>query len=123
MVEPIKILLVDDWDSIRMAIGIWFAEDLDIEIVGEACDGQQAIAQCAALQPDVVVMDIVMPRMDGITATRQICQQFPHIRVILLTFSLDYELNQTALKAGAYKVIMKDYDLQLLKETMQEQSP
>jgi len=117
--KRIRILLVDDWDSIRLAIGSWFIDDPDFEIIGEACDGRQAITRCEALQPDVVVMDIVMPRMDGIMATKEIRQRFPHICVIILTMSVEYELTQAALNAGAYKVIIKGYDLPPLRNAMQ----
>lgn len=107
---PIRILLVDDHAIVRKGLRALLAETDDIEVVGEAADGQQAINQAAALQPDVILMDLVMPDMDGIEATQQITRQQPQVRVLALTsFAADDKLFP-AIKAGALGYLLKDSD-------------
>ena len=81
----ITILLVDDQNLIRQGLKALLELESDLEVIGEAENGQIAIECVAALQPNVVLMDIRMPVMDGVTATKEICQQFPNANILVLT--------------------------------------
>ncbi|MFC7787731.1 response regulator [Microbacterium sp. MAHUQ-60] len=105
---PIRVLLVDNQSLIRIGFRLVLEAETDIEIVGEAGDGADAIAQTAALAPDVVLMDVRMPGIDGIAATERIVRQHPHVRVLVLTtFDLD-EYAFGAIRAGASGFLLKD---------------
>jgi len=109
MTSPtIRVLLVDDHAVVRSGLSFFLSTTDDIEVVGEAADGVQALRLCAQLQPDVVLMDMVMPQMDGFTAMQQIRQRYPAIRVIALTSFLDGEFVQRALQGGASGYLLKD---------------
>jgi NarL family two-component system response regulator LiaR len=109
MTSPtIRVLLVDDHAVVRRGLSFFLSTTDDIEVVGEAADGVQALRLCAQLQPDVVLMDMVMPQMDGFTAMQQIRQRYPAIRVIALTSFLDGEFVQRALQGGASGYLLKD---------------
>ncbi len=107
---PIRILLVDDHAIVRKGLRALLTELDDIEVIGEANDGQEAIKQAAALQPDVILMDIVMPNVDGIEATRQITQRQPESRVLALTSFAGDDQVFPAIKAGALGYLLKDSD-------------
>lgn len=108
MTEKIRVLLVDDQQLIRLGFRMVLEAENDIEVVGEAGDGGVAIAQAAALQPDLVLMDIRMPGLDGIAATEQIVHRHPQTRVLVLTtFDLD-EYAFGAIRAGASGFLLKD---------------
>jgi len=108
MTDPIRVLLVDDQSLIRIGFRLVLEAEPDIEIVGEAGDGAEAIAKTAALQPDVVLMDVRMPGIDGIAATAQIVHEHPQVRVLVLTtFDLD-EYAFGAIRAGASGFLLKD---------------
>ncbi|MDR1265975.1 MAG: response regulator transcription factor [Propionibacteriaceae bacterium] len=108
MSEPIRVLLVDDQSLMRMGFAMVLRAEPDIKVVGEAADGRTALAQAAALKPDVVLMDVRMPGMDGIEATRRLVERAPAAKVIVLTtFDLD-EYAFGALKAGASGFLLKD---------------
>ncbi|GAA3022808.1 response regulator [Microbacterium dextranolyticum] len=110
MTEPIRVLLVDDQPLIRLGFAMVLDAEPDIAIVGEAGDGQDALAQSVRLQPDVVLMDVRMPRVDGIAATADILAALPDTRVLVLTtFDLD-EYAFAALDAGASGFLLKDVD-------------
>ena len=109
MTSPtIRVLLVDDHAVIRSGLSFFLSTTDDIEVVGEAADGEQALRLCAQLHPDVVLMDMVMPGMDGFTAIQQVHQQQPAIRVLALTSFLDGAFVQRALQAGASGYLLKD---------------
>ncbi|MFE4464967.1 response regulator [Oerskovia sp. NPDC056781] len=102
------VLLVDDQALLRLGFRLVIESEPDLEVVGEASDGQVAIAQTAALAPDVVVMDIRMPGMDGIEATRRIVSEHPATRVLVLTtFDVD-EYAFAALRSGASGFLLKN---------------
>ena len=104
----IRILLVDDHSFIRRALKISLGDESALEIVGEAENGQFAIVQVESLQPDVVLMDIQMPLMDGVEATKQICDRFPETKVLILTVDDTEEYVSQALKYGASGYILKN---------------
>ncbi|MDQ0744593.1 DNA-binding NarL/FixJ family response regulator [Clavibacter sp. B3I6] len=103
-----RILLVDDQSLVRMGFRLVLESAADLEVVGEAADGRTAIDQVAALRPDVVLMDVRMPGVDGIEATRRIVAEHPDVRVLILTtFDVD-EHAFAALRAGASGFLLKD---------------
>jgi DNA-binding NarL/FixJ family response regulator len=104
----IRILLVDDQHLIRQGLKALLELEPDLEVVGEGENGQMAIALVASLQPDVVLMDIRMPLMDGVAATRAINQQFPGTRVLVLTTFDDDQYVAEALRCGAMGYLLKD---------------
>ncbi|NQX60192.1 response regulator transcription factor [Paenibacillus qinlingensis] len=104
---PLKLLLVDDQDLIRESLHIVLGMDPDIEVVGLAENGQVAVKLSEEVQPDVVLMDIHMPIMDGVEATRQIKAAWPHIRVIILTTFQEIGYVVDALSAGAEGYLLK----------------
>jgi DNA-binding NarL/FixJ family response regulator len=104
----IRVLLADDQDLVREGLRMMLDAEEDIEVVGEAADGRQALAEARRLDPDVVVMDVRMPELDGIEATARLAQTGSHARVLVLTtFDLD-EYVYRALKAGASGFLLKD---------------
>ncbi|UJP09716.1 response regulator transcription factor [Microbacterium sp. KUDC0406] len=108
MTEPIRVLLVDDQQLIRVGFRMVLEAEGDIQVVGEAGDGAAAVRQAGLLAPDVVLMDVRMPGMDGIAATESIVQEHPGIRVLVLTtFDLD-EYAFGAIRAGASGFLLKD---------------
>lgn len=107
MLKPIRILLVDDHRIIREALRVVLEQDSGLRIVGEAGDGESALALAEKLQPDVVVMDIAMPGMTGIEATRQLSVKHPHIKVLALSTYLNRSIIQQMLAAGASSYIAK----------------
>ncbi len=104
----IKVLLVDDQPLLRTGFGLILATEPDIEVVGEAADGEVALVQAQALQPDVVLMDVRMPRMDGIEATRRLTAAGAGPRVLVLTTFDHDEYVVEALRAGASGFLLKD---------------
>jgi DNA-binding NarL/FixJ family response regulator len=122
--EPYKcrVLLVDDHVPIRIALRNVLAEYTDVQIVGEACDGAQAVEQVAACQPDVILMDIRMPRMNGIEAARVIKKSWQEVAIIGLCTVQDLYTTETFLKAGALAVISKDR-VEDLHSTIQRACP
>lgn len=105
---PIDVLLVDDHTLVRQGLRLLLGQDDEIRVVGEACDGLDALQQVAALLPRVVLMDLVMPRMDGITAIREIRLGFPDVEVIALTSVLEDASVVTAVQNGAIGYLLKD---------------
>jgi NarL family two-component system response regulator LiaR len=106
--EPIRILVVDDHPVVRQGLRVLLATEKDLEVVGEAADGREAIGEVARTSPDVVLMDLVMPEMDGVEATRRIVAGHPRTNVLVLTsFGGDDKLFP-AVEAGALGFLMKD---------------
>ena len=104
----IRVLIADDHAIVRSGISALLAQVSDIEVVGEASDGQQAVTQAAILHPDVILMDLVMPNMDGIEAIRQIKARQPDSRILVLTsFAADDKVFP-AIKAGALGYLLKE---------------
>ncbi len=106
--SPIRVLITDDHSIVRKGIRALLATEPDIEVVGEANDGAEAATQAQALRPDVILMDLVMPKVDGIEATRRILAQQPGMRILVLTsFAADDKVFP-AIKAGALGYLLKD---------------
>ena len=106
--NPIRVMIVDDHMMVRRGLATFLKVFDDLELSGEAENGEVAIQLCARVQPDVILMDMVMPIMDGATATRAIRQQFPQVQVIALTSFKEGELIKNALEAGAIGYLLKD---------------
>jgi NarL family two-component system response regulator LiaR len=106
--RPTRVLIVDDHGVVREGLRAYLELETDIQVVGEAKDGLEAVRRAAELQPDVVLMDLVMPNMDGVDATSRIKQQQPTTHVIILTSFLDDERVVPAIRAGATSYLLKD---------------
>ena len=104
----IRVLLVDDHGIVRDALYYLLSAQGDIDIIGTAVDGQDAIDQVRLDCPDVIVMDIAMPRKDGLQATREICKFCPATRVVMLTIYDSREHIEQAMNAGAQGYVLKD---------------
>jgi len=104
----IRVMLVDDHLMVRRGLATFLKVYDDLELVGEASSGQEAVQLCDQHQPDVVLMDMVMPDMDGASATRLIRQKFPSIQVLALTSFKEESLVKGALQAGAIGYLLKD---------------
>jgi DNA-binding NarL/FixJ family response regulator len=103
----IRVLLVDDQDIFRQGLVALLSVRQDIKVIGEACNGQEAIAITAELQPDVILMDVRMPVCDGVLATREIHQRFPWIQIVVLTTFDDDDYIWRSLQAGAIGYLLK----------------
>lgn len=103
----IKVLIVDDHEMVRLGISSYLGVQDDIEVIGEADDGQQGYDKALVLHPDVVLMDLVMPVMNGVDATKKILRDWPAAKVIILTSFIDDELVYPAIEAGAASYILK----------------
>ncbi|HSJ52700.1 MAG TPA: response regulator transcription factor [Anaerolineae bacterium] len=120
MGERIRILLVDDHAIVRKGLRALLVTEPGLEVVGEAENGQQAIAEARRLCPDVVLMDLVMPGMDGLEATRRIVAEQPEVRILVLTsFAADDKVFP-ALKAGALGYLLKDSGPEELVQAIQQ---
>ena len=105
---PIRVLLTDDHAIVRKGVRALLATERDIQVVGEACDGEEAVAQAEALRPDVILMDLVMPKLDGIEAISQVMAKLPSTRILVLTSFAADEKVFPAIKAGALGYLLKD---------------
>lgn len=115
---PVRVLLVDDQALFREALATLLDVRDDIEVVGEAADGDEALRRAAALSPDVVLMDLRMPVLDGVAATRRLRVERPEVRVIALTTFDDDEEVFAALRAGAVGYLLKDVSSERLVEAI-----
>ncbi len=108
MSERIRVLIADDHAVVRQGLRALLAIDPRLELVGEAADGVEAVDQARALQPDVILLDLLMPRQDGIAAIRAIKQERPEARILVLTSFAEEEKVFPAIKAGALGYLLKD---------------
>jgi NarL family two-component system response regulator LiaR len=107
-VEPIRVLVADDHAIVRKGIRALLATEPSIDVVGEAQNGQEALSQARAVQPHVILMDLVMPEMDGLEATRCILETQPEVRVLVLTSFASDDKVFPAIRAGAMGYLLKD---------------
>ncbi|HUT17611.1 MAG TPA: response regulator transcription factor [Anaerolineae bacterium] len=105
---PIRVIVVDDQELVREGLAIILDAQPDIEVVGQAADGQEAVALASRLHPDVVLMDIKMPRLDGIAATREIKRRQLAVQILILTTYSEDELVFEGIRAGASGYLLKD---------------
>jgi NarL family two-component system response regulator LiaR len=106
--RPIRVMIVDDHAMVRRGLGAFLKVHADLELVGEATDGPEALRVCDQVKPDVILMDLVMPAMGGPATTKAIRDKCPHVQVIALTSFQEKELVREALEAGAISYLLKN---------------
>jgi DNA-binding NarL/FixJ family response regulator len=118
--QKIRVLLVDDNDVLRSGLVIFIDTFDDLQLVGEGRTGAEAVQLCAKVHPDVVLMDLKMPVMDGVKAAQVISQQYPSIRVIALTSFDDEPLIQSAKQAGIQEYLLKNVTIETMADTIRK---
>ena len=118
--EPLRIMLVDDHVLFRKGIASLLEDRQDIEVVGEAEDGLEAVSKAQELIPDVILMDVHMPKRDGLEATRIIKQELPHVQIVMLTVSDDDDDLFQAIKNGAKGYLLKDLEPERLFDLLDQ---
>ncbi len=116
--RPIRVMLVDDHAMVRQGLALFLDTLEDVKLVGEAASGDKALGMCALVNPDVVVLDLIMPGMDGLTALRAIRAAHPTIQIVILTSSKEHELVREALQAGAIGYLLKDASIDELAQAI-----
>ena len=114
MNDRIKILIADDHQIVRMGLTTIFAKETDLEVVGEARNGIEAVRFARELNPDIVLMDLLMPKKDGVDATIEILSKLPDTKILLLTSAASSDVIVHALKAGAAGALLKSADFSAL---------
>jgi DNA-binding NarL/FixJ family response regulator len=117
-VPPARLLIVDDHDLIRESTQLMLEGEPDLEVVGEAVNGRHALELCRQLRPDLVLMDVRMPEMDGLTATREIKKEMPAISVLVVSAYESEDYRREAASAGATDYILKDCERRQLLEAV-----
>ncbi len=115
----IKVLIVDDHSVVREGLRRIIEMDDKIKVIGEASNGEEAITQAASFSPDVIIMDLKMPGMDGITATREIKQKMPDVNILVLTLYAE-DFVEEAVEAGVSGYLLKDSDCQQITEAIHQ---
>ena len=115
---PIRILIVDDQDQVREGLATFLAAFDDLKLVGSAADGEEAVALCLDIEPDVVLMDLAMPHMNGVDTTRAVRQVCPDVAIIVLTGYGHKEMVRAALHAGAVASLPKNVPAEELASTI-----
>jgi DNA-binding NarL/FixJ family response regulator len=118
MGQPVRVMVADDNEMVRMALAILIETFDDLQLVAEASDGMEAVELCQQIHPDVVIMDIHMPNLNGVEATKSIKQLSEDVRVVVLTSSIEDEVLQDALKAGADGFLYKNISSNELYQTI-----
>jgi len=117
--SPIRVLLADDHLIVREGLRMILQSQPDFEVVGEAADGEEAVRLAGTLQPQVILMDLRMPGLDGLAAIQQIKEQWPHVAIVILTTYNEDDLMVRGLRAGAQSYLLKDTDRESLYRTIQ----
>lgn len=120
MEKRIRVMVVDDHDMVRKGLATFLRTQKDLELVGEASSGQEALLQCEHLKPDVVLMDLIMPEMGGVEVIAEIRKRWPAIQIIALTSFQEKDLVQNALQAGAISYLLKNVSIQDLAVAIRE---
>lgn len=120
MADPIRVMIVDDHRMVRDGLKVFLSAYDDLKVVAEARDGLQAIERCADAQPDVILMDVMMPGMDGPTATRTIRERYPQVQVLALTSFVEGDMVQQALQAGAVGYLLKNVRADQLAQAIRQ---
>jgi len=116
----IKILLVDDHEMVRIGVSAYLQLQPDMEVIGEAVNGREAVDMALELRPDIILMDMVMPIMNGAEATKAIIEQWPEAKVMVVTSFLDDDKVYPALEAGAISYILKTSNAKRIAEAIRE---
>ena len=116
----IRVLLADDHEMVRIGVSAYLATQQDMEVVGEAVDGGEAVEKALALRPDIILMDMVMPVRNGAEATAAIIQQWPEAKIIVVTSFLDDDKVYPALEAGASSYILKTSNAKRIADAIRE---
>jgi NarL family two-component system response regulator LiaR len=116
--HTIRVMIVDDHPQVRRGLAVFLELWDDFLFVGEADNGEKAVALVEKLQPHVILMDLVMPVMDGVTATRIIHEKFPNVQIVVLTSTVELEIIQKALDAGAKSYMLKNVTIDTMAHTI-----
>lgn len=116
--ESIRVMIVDDHDIVRRGIATFLSGFDDLLLVGEAANGRDALRVCGDVQPHVIMMDMMLPDMDGITLTRSIREAYPNVQIVMLTSAKDGDLVHGALQAGAISYMLKNISVRDMAETI-----
>ena len=120
MKRLIKILLVDDHEMVRIGVSAYLKVQPDMEVVGEAVNGLEAVDKALELRPDIILMDMVMPKMNGAEATKAIIEKWPEAKIMIITSFLDDDKVYPALEAGAISYILKTSNAKRIAEAIRE---
>jgi NarL family two-component system response regulator LiaR len=118
--EPIRVLVVDDHAVVRSGLSTFLRASEGLQMVGEACNGAEAIGLCEELRPHVVLMDLIMPQVDGVAATQIIRREHPEVQVVALTSFKEGEMVEAALRAGALSYLLKNASSDELVEAIRK---
>lgn len=116
----IRILLVDDHEMVRIGVSAYLQTQPDMEVVDEATNGKEAVEKALALRPDIILMDMVMPEMNGAEATAEIIKQWPEAKIVIVTSFLDDDKVYPALEAGAISYILKTSNAKRIAEAIRD---
>lgn len=116
----IRILLADDHEMVRIGVSAYLQTQPDMEVVDEAANGKEAVEKALALRPDIILMDMVMPEMNGAEATAEIIRQWPEAKIVIVTSFLDDDKVYPALEAGAISYILKTSNAKRIAEAIRD---
>jgi NarL family two-component system response regulator LiaR len=116
----IRIVLVDDHEMVRIGVSAYLQAQADMEVIGEAVNGKEAVDLVLSLRPDIVLMDMVMPIMNGAEATKEIISQWPEAKIMIVTSFLDDDKVYPALEAGAVSYVLKTSNAKQLAKAIRE---